>query len=303
MKLSEAVELYIATVGTLRTDQSRLGMRKVARQLVDYCGDLRLDNYTVEDLTGFCLGHGGRGSAPNTVAYRLGLIRPFFDWAEWQGHVRKSLTPALKHTVKAGHGGVRAHTWLSETQVLEALHSFNLEDPRQHRDLVVFRTTLMLGLRRSETASLRWPMFKRDLSTVTFVGKGAKLATLPLPATLQTELARWRDVEPEGAVPFPSFHSAFDDDGNHIVEAQWTRPIGANGVYYIIKEIADKLGVPSLAPHDLRRTFAGLIEEKGVGLRDLQQLMRHSQLATTDRYMKSDPGRLAKIVRGVEWET
>jgi integrase/recombinase XerC len=301
MRLSEASAFYLATAGNLRTDASRLRLRATCRQLADFCGDRAMSSYTLDDLTGFCLGHGGRGTAPASIQTRVSVLRPFFDWCAWQKIITRNPATGLKYTVKVGHVGVREHTWLNEGQVIDIVRSFNLEDPYQHRDFVVFRTTVMLGMRRSEVASLRWGSFRRGLAEVSFTGKGSKLATLPVPGVLAGELDRWRRTQPDGAVPFPSFRWLIGDDGVPALDTRWNRPIGPNGVYAIVKRIAHAHGVESLAPHDLRRSFAGIMEAKGVGLRDLQALMRHEQLSTTDRYMERNPGRLARAIEGVTW--
>jgi site-specific recombinase XerD len=302
MRLTEAVDHYIATAGRLRTEQSQAKMRAAGHQLAMYCGDRALSAYTTEDLTGFCLGHGGRGDAPNTIGTRLSLLRPFFNWCAYQRLITANPATDLAYTVRPGHNPVREHTWLGEREVTEIARSFNLEDPRQHRDLIVFRTTVMLGMRRSEVASLRWDSFRRGMSEVSFVGKGTKLAELPINATLRDALERWRASQPEGSVPFPRFRWTIDAGGTPRFESRWTEALGPNGIYDIVKTIAAAHGIEHLAPHDLRRSFAGIMENKGVGLRDVQRLMRHEQLSTTDKYMEKNPARLRGVVDSLEWD-
>jgi site-specific recombinase XerD len=303
MKLSEAAAQYLDTGGNLRTEASRTRLSATVRQLADYCGDRAMASYTIEELTGFCLGHGGRGTAPASINTRASVLRPFFEWCTWQKIITRNPATELKRTIKVGNQGVRPHTWLVEEQVVDIVRSFNLEDPYQHRDFVVFRTTVMLGMRRAEVASLRWENFRRDLAEVQFVGKGSKLATLPIPGQLRLELDRWRRTQPAGAVPYPSFRWKITASGTPELGARWDDPLGPDGIYQIVKRIANAHGVTSLAPHDLRRSFAGIMESKGVALRDLQALMRHEQLSTTDRYMEKNPGRLARAIEGVTWES
>jgi site-specific recombinase XerC len=295
MKLSDAFTLYVAESGALNTDASREAYRKTVRQLAHYCGDKALNSYTVDELTAFCLGDGGRGDAPHTVAARRTNLHSVFDWCAYRKLVAKDPTAELKHTVKPRGGNVRTHTWLTKADTVEHAARFNLEDPKSHRDLVVFRTTLMLGMRRSEVASLRWPMFRDDLSTVTFTGKGNKLATLPVPGALRTVLDRWHRLEPDGAVPFPRFRWQHDFAGNWRMAPAWGTAITAAGVYQIIRDHID------VAPHDLRRSLAGILEADGVPLKDVQGLMRHDNLATTDRYLERSPQRLARVVDTVDW--
>lgn len=296
MKLSEAFELFVAEAGQVTTDQSRASYRRTIRQLIDHSGDKALGSYTAEELTAFCLGLDGRGTAASTINARRTRVRSVFGWLAWRRLVPRDPSIHLNRTVKARGGGVREHHWLNKAETATIATRFNLEDPRGHRDYAVYRTTLMLGLRRSETASLRWSNFRDDLSTVTVLGKGRKLATLSVPQMLRDVLARWRAMEPADAVPFPAFQYITDwASGGRRLVACWEVPLTAAGIYQIVRRYT------GVAPHDLRRSFAGILEADGVKLRDVQGLMRHNNLATTDRYLEKSPQRLAQVVETVDW--
>jgi integrase len=66
---------------------------------------------------------------------------------------------------------------------------------------------------------------------------------------------------------------------------------GINGLRNAIKKRGTQIGLPELAPHDLRRTFAGRLEDNDVPLRTIQPALRHSSVATTDRYLADNPNR------------
>jgi integrase/recombinase XerD len=291
MKLSEAFVIFADESGALTTTQSRDAYHKTVNQLATHCGDKALGSYSTDELTAFCL----RPGAPATIRGRRDRIRSIFRWCAYRKLVARDPTADLKYTVNPRGGAVKQHTWLTKPETAQVASGFNLEDPRSHRDYVVYRTTLMLGLRRSETASLRWPMFRDDLSTVSLIGKGRKLATLTVPPKLRETLAAWRQLEPEGAVPFPRFNWNHDFKGNWRMTPWWTTPIGVDAVYQIIRKHTP------VAPHDLRRSFAGILEADGVPLKDVQGLMRHSNLATTDRYLQTSPARLRSVVDGFDW--
>jgi len=56
-------------------------------------------------------------------------------------------------------------------------------------------------------------------------------------------------------------------------------------VWHIVKESAKSIGVAKLAPHDLRRTCARLCHASGGELEQIQFLLGHVSVQTTERYL------------------
>jgi integrase len=56
-------------------------------------------------------------------------------------------------------------------------------------------------------------------------------------------------------------------------------------VWHIVKESARRIGVAKLAPHDLRRTCARLCHASGGELEQIQFLLGHVSVQTTERYL------------------
>ena len=56
-------------------------------------------------------------------------------------------------------------------------------------------------------------------------------------------------------------------------------------VWHVVKTYAMKLGIPKLAPHDLRRSCARLCHAAGGELEQIQFLLGHVSVQTTERYL------------------
>jgi integrase len=56
-------------------------------------------------------------------------------------------------------------------------------------------------------------------------------------------------------------------------------------VWPLIKPYAEAAGVPGIAPHDLRRTCAKLCRAGGGELEQIQLLLGHASVRTTERYL------------------
>jgi integrase len=59
----------------------------------------------------------------------------------------------------------------------------------------------------------------------------------------------------------------------------------ARCVFEVVKAFGGKIGVPNLAPHDLRRTFAKLAHKGRAALEQIQLSLGHASITTTERYL------------------
>ena len=57
------------------------------------------------------------------------------------------------------------------------------------------------------------------------------------------------------------------------------------GVWWLVKEYAKGIGLKNLAPHDLRRTCAKLCRKSGGDLEQIQMLLGHASIQTTEKYL------------------
>lgn len=295
MKIADVLPLYVSQ--TCHTESSRKVYRGMLLQLQAQFPGLTLDQFTSQHLTQFCLS--GHSPSPATMKARRSRMIGFFGWCQWQGHVTASPAADLKYTVKPGHGGgVVEHCWMDEAQVghvLQAQHGDPLHGPRAR---VVLLCGVFLGLRRSEIAGLRWSKFTSDLSRLTFVGKGNKLAQLGVPPQLRTELQQWRREVPVGCqTVLPGIYT---EPGTRALAFDWRKPVGGDTISTIVSR-AGELGGLRLAPHDLRRTFAGLLEAQGMDIKDISRLMRHSNIGTTSNYLEKNPHRVAGLGDAIQF--
>jgi site-specific recombinase XerD len=184
--------------------------------------------------------------------------------------------------VKASKG-TKAHTWLSQKQVTEitALCGDTLEGKR---DWIILGVLLGAGLRREELTELTFNALKqqpakrgkmRDVLEVT--GKGAKSRVIPISAILAHRLREWKDITGGGLV------ARSLGMGKELGES-----ISAVGIFKLVNRYGAMIGIPELAPHDLRRTFAQLAYEAGIPLTQISTLLGHSNIKTTQNYLALD---------------
>ena len=65
----------------------------------------------------------------------------------------------------------------------------------------------------------------------------------------------------------------------------WGDGVTERVVWHVVKQCAKKLGFARLAPHDLRRSCAKLCHSAGGELEQIQFLLGHVSVQTTERYL------------------
>ena len=136
------------------------------------------------------------------------------------------------------------------------------------------------GLRRAEATQLKlediqlreghWVI--ADLN-----GKGGHIRTVPMPRWVKDAVDRW--VLPAGIISGPVFR-AINKAGR-----TWGNGFTPKVIWSIVKEGAANCGLTNLAPHDLRRTCARLCHQAGGELEQIQFLLGHVSVETTERYL------------------
>lgn len=172
-------------------------------------------------------------------------------------------------------------------------------------DHLILRIFVMAALRPGEQFALKWSDFRHDTlnveRAVRRVKKGENRVGDPktegsvgkvyLPASLQTELAHWKEVVR------PS------DDNEYIFRSRNGTPRDAhNYLRRHLKPLAASLGVPNLTFQSLRRTFATLMQGKGTP-KDAQTQLRHKDILTTlNVYTQPIPESVKQSVEALDTE-
>lgn len=176
--------------------------------------------------------------------------------------------------------GDKAHIWLSQEQV-HKMTSLCKNDLEGQRDWIILGILMGAGLRREELSGLTFealkqqPMKSGKIRNVLQVeGKGAKTRVIPISLTLANKILAWREV-----VSFGRIARAIGR------KKQITPKMSSVAIFRLVQKYGNLIGVPELAPHDLRRTFAQLGYDAGVPITQISVLLGHSSVATTQRYL------------------
>ncbi|RMF79236.1 MAG: site-specific integrase [Chloroflexi bacterium] len=190
--------------------------------------------------------------------------------------------------------GQRQGRWLSPSQIrtlMNAARAIATSRNQELRNHVVVTMLCTMALRRDELASAKWGdlSLQNDRPVMRVRGKGRKLAIIDLPKPVLRALDSWRVAVTPNALHPPA--------ESPLVRRLWKggrvsrNGLTPDGIWLVINEASTFAGLGHVAPHDLRRSVAGALQEAGVPIDKISQLLRHSNVAVTERYLSKLPQR------------
>lgn len=221
-----------------------------------------------------------QGLSPSTINLRLAALRKLASEAERQGSLDPATSAAIAGVAGVRSSGTRAGNWLTPDQARRLLDLPDRNSLRGIRDHAILALLTACGLRRSELSALQVPDFtERDGRPVIadLRGKGNRLRTVPVPRWVHSSVEQW--LQSAGITSGRVFRSVRQNGG---VRGE---RISEKAIWLVVKEYAARIGVPDLAPHDLRRTCAKLCREADGDLEQIQLLLGHASIQTTERYL------------------
>ena len=218
--------------------------------------------------------------APSTINVRLAALRKLASEAAENGMLDRSVAQSITSLKGVRQAGVRAGNWLTPEQARLLLDQPDPSKILGKRDRAILALLVCCGLRRTELADLQ----PRDLCRregrwviVDLKGKGSRLRTVPVPASVKEAIDDW--IRAAHITEGPIFRSTRRPGR--------TSPLTGKMIWHIVSRYAAQAGLPKLAPHDLRRTCAKLCRASGGDLEQIQFLLGHASIQTTERYLGS----------------
>ncbi|MCB1783866.1 MAG: tyrosine recombinase XerC [Alphaproteobacteria bacterium] len=225
----------------------------------------------------------GAGNASR--ARSLSGLKNFLHWLDKQGIAHNAAISAIR-SPKLPH---KLPKPLPESQAFELIENAGLQEKQDWiaaRNTALFLLLYGCGLRIDEALSLNIEDLPRN-EFLRVCGKGNKERQVPVLPIIEQTLNNYLNVNP------------FPQDS--------TRPvfIGARGqrlnqgvAQKAMRDLRATLGLPETAtPHALRHSFATHLLQNGANLRQIQELLGHASLSTTQRYTEINAEELMRIYK------
>jgi integrase len=151
---------------------------------------------------------------------------------------------------------------------------------RGKRDRAILALLIGCGLRRAELVGLGTQDFQvREERWVIadLIGKGKHIRTVPVPLWAKRAVDEW--IAAAGINEGTIFRRV-----NRLGKI-WGDRITPKAVWHVVRAAAKRADIKGLAPDDLRRTCARLCHLAGGELEQIQFLLGHVSVETTERYL------------------
>lgn len=242
-----------------------------------------LQTCTASTLRGYLQSLTRRERSTRTVARRLAALKVFLRFQLSQGRDTTAITQELERP-KPERSLPKV---LSRAQVNQLIAAPSPKSPLFARDVAILELLYASGLRASELCALRVGDLNVQVGCVRVMGKGSKERVVPVGRAAVEAVQRYlADCRP-----------AFNRHNLETLFLSRTgKPLDRMALWLLVEKYGRSSGLlKHISPHVLRHCFASHLVGGGADLRVVQELLGHSDIATTQIYTHVDTDRLKAV--------
>jgi site-specific recombinase XerD len=220
-----------------------------------------------------------KGLASSSINQKLSAIRKLAAEASQNGLMDSSTASSIRDVHGVRNQGRRSGNWLSREDAERLLSAPDATTLKGRRDRALLGVLIGCGLRREEAARLTFNhVQERDgrWCIVDLTGKHGRIRTVPMSAWAKSAIDEW--VSAAQISTGRIFRGV--NKGDHVTGVSLT----PQGILRCVTKYAGSIDL-TVAPHDLRRTYAKLAHKGGAKLDQIQLSLGHASLTTTERYL------------------
>jgi site-specific recombinase XerD len=225
-----------------------------------------------------------RQFAKRTIARKVAALRRYYSFLRHRGYVDTDPTVSLR----APAGPARLPRVLDHGEVAALLDAPRVVDSttepawRRRRDDAVLEVLYGSGIRVGELCALDVDAIDLVGGAVTVWGKGSKERRVPLSSPAAEALRAWLAVRRDVVADAAGVALFGNERGGRLSPRD-------------VRRIIDRRSQRPTHPHALRHSFATHLLDGGADLRVVQDLLGHSDVATTQRYTHVSKQRLRAV--------
>lgn len=277
--LKETKKASASTVSSYQRDLKKLNL-----YLLEH-GIENVANVTATNLNSYMLYLEKQGLSSATVSRNVASMKAFFHYACYNRQIDRNPT----EMIKAPHIEKKMPGILSVEETARLMEQPSGTSPKAQRDRAMLELLYATGMRVSELISVKLTDVHLSLNYVIC-----------------------RDADKERVIPFgekakQALESYLENGRDKLLkncESDYLfincsgTPMSRQGFWKLVKKYAAKAGIVSdITPHTLRHSFAAHLVQNGVDLKSVQEMLGHSDIATTQMYLNMNVERVRSVYR------
>jgi len=243
---------------------------------------------SIQDLADYPAWLNRQKLAPASVARALVSLKVFFRYLQLEG----VLVDNLAELLGSQKLWERVPKVLSPEQIDELMLSPTRRDACWRRDRAMLELLYATGCRASELSNLKLPDLHLAESYCVCRGKGDKERIVMLGPAAVRAVAEYLEHER------PALAARSRTRPQWVLLSYRGRRVRRERIWELLKRYARRIGAPEdVSPHTLRHSFATHMRAGGADLRQVQEMLGHASIATTQIYTHVDMSRLKAVHR------
>ena len=271
------------------------GYRRDIYAFLDWCG-VDADRFSPDTFKRYDLNDWAiylferRGLKATSVNRSLVSLRSLWKWMLRQGYAQQDIVS----TVKQYKTPKRLPTYVPETRMSGIIEGLNddiaSDDGERLRDAVIMLLLYTCGLRLSELVEANVEDIASDFSSIRVCGKGNKIRIQPIVKSVGDVLKKYFSQN--------SSQNICIGQKKALILSKKGERINRRAVQRIVDRKLKCYGIQGkTSPHVLRHTFATHLLNSGADLREIQELLGHSALRTTQVYTHTNIESLKEVYK------
>ena len=235
-----------------------------------FLNNKHISRVSSEDIQKYMRSFGDK--TDKTLARALTTLRMFYDFL-----IRRNI---IKESPMDGIASPKIGKYLPDVLSIDEVDRLLDIKPKNNfefRNKCILELLYSTGLRISELVSLKFENINLDDSLIKVMGKGSKERIVPLNDITTDYLKEYIEkIRPEMLKKVQTDYIFLNNHGKVLTR---------QAVFKMIKKRALEANIKkNISPHTLRHSFATHMLSNGADIRFIQELLGHSDIATTEIY-------------------
>lgn len=281
----EEIAAFIAYLHNVKkmSKNTEMSYTRDLTKLRNFTDGKRLSDIELDDLNAYVAYLENASFAATTISRNIASIKAFFHYLMKEGKLFEDVSISLKSPKIIKHTpGI-----LSTSEIIRLLEQPNGDSPKEVRDKAMLELLYATGIRVSELIALRTVDVNMQLGYIV-CKDSRKERLIPFGDQAHAAMSRYINEVRESMV-------SNSECGLLFVNCMG-KSMSRQGFWKLIKGYAKKAGIDSdITPHTLRHSFAAHLVENGADLKVVQEMLGHSDISTTQIYVKLKHSGLRKV--------